>query len=375
MEKAKTSWTKYVIPGFVFQQVVIGGGYGTGAEIAQFFGTQGLLGGFLAQMITMVVWTLMCVITFEFVRIFKTYDYGSLMKRLLGRGAILYEVCYWAMMVIIMGVVCASAGSMLNSLTGLSKWFGIGILSAGMVILVLKGTATIEKALTLWGYVLYAVYILFMVVVFYKFGGAIANEFARAEIGGDWWFNGLRYSFYNLVVVAVVLYTVRDLKTRKEAVLCGIISGIFGIIPAVLLLLVMGCNFTAAIQAEIPVAVVFEELNMLWLYILFESVLLGTLIATGTGFIKAVDDRVEIAYKRAKGYVPRWVRPAIAVGLTALGVVVSTFGLIPLIAQGYGIICWGFFLFFALPMLTIGLYKINSHDPDAEIEVEIYNEN
>ena len=292
-------------------------------------------------MITMVVWTLMCVITFEFVRIFKTYDYGSLMKQLLGRGAILYEVCYWAMMVIIMGVVCASAGSMLNSLTGLSKWFGIGILSAGMVILVLKGTATIEKALTLWGYVLYAVYILFMAVVFYKFGGAIANEFARAEIGGDWWFNGLRYSFYNLVVV----------------------------------LLVMGCNFTAAIQAEIPVAVVFEELNMLWLYILFESVLLGTLIATGTGFIKAVDDRVEIAYKRAKGYVPRWVRPTIAVGLTALGVVVSTFGLIPLIAQGYGIICWGFFLFFALPMLTIGLYKINSHDPDAEIEAEMYNEN
>lgn len=49
MEKAKTSWTKYVIPGFVFQQVVIGGGYGTGAEIAQFFGTQGLLGGFLAS--------------------------------------------------------------------------------------------------------------------------------------------------------------------------------------------------------------------------------------------------------------------------------------------------------------------------------------
>lgn len=38
MEKAKTSWTKYVIPGFVFQQVVIGGGYGTGAEIAQFLG-------------------------------------------------------------------------------------------------------------------------------------------------------------------------------------------------------------------------------------------------------------------------------------------------------------------------------------------------
>lgn len=129
-------------------------------------------------------------------------------------------------MVIIMGVVCASAGSMLNSLTGLSKWFGIGILSAGMVILVLKGTATIERRLP-WGYVLYAVYILFMAVVFYKFEELLLMNSPGQKSGATGGSTACGIPFYNLVVVAVVLYTVRDLKTRKEAVLCGIISGIF----------------------------------------------------------------------------------------------------------------------------------------------------
>ena len=43
---SKRSWTRYLVPGFIFQSVVIGGGYGTGAEIAQYFGvtTDYLLG-------------------------------------------------------------------------------------------------------------------------------------------------------------------------------------------------------------------------------------------------------------------------------------------------------------------------------------------
>ena len=40
----KNGIMKYLIPGFIFQSVVIGGGYGTGAEIAQYFGVNGMLG-------------------------------------------------------------------------------------------------------------------------------------------------------------------------------------------------------------------------------------------------------------------------------------------------------------------------------------------
>ena len=37
----------YVVPGAVFQSVMIGGGYGTGREIVEFFTSFGLLGGLL----------------------------------------------------------------------------------------------------------------------------------------------------------------------------------------------------------------------------------------------------------------------------------------------------------------------------------------
>jgi uncharacterized membrane protein YkvI len=277
------------------------------------------------------------------------------------------------MMILIMGIVNASAGSMIASLTGLSKWVGVIILSAGMIYLVIAGAAAIEKALSVWSYIMYAVYIVFMVVVFVKFGSNIQAEFAKVQIESTWFMSGLKYSFYNLVCVPVILYTVIGLKTRKEAITCGIISGCFGIIPAVLLLVVMSCNFTAAVSAEVPVTVIFETLNMTWLYVLFEVVLMGTLIATGTGFIKAADDRIEIAYKRKHGAVAKWLRPTIAISLTVMGIIVSTFGLIPLIAKGYGTICWGFFLFFALPLLTIGIYKLHKHGPIPDEDEEVYN--
>ena len=46
--KRRRKWTRYLTPGLVFQSVLIGGGYGTGAEIARYFGCHGLMGGLLA---------------------------------------------------------------------------------------------------------------------------------------------------------------------------------------------------------------------------------------------------------------------------------------------------------------------------------------
>jgi uncharacterized membrane protein YkvI len=227
----------------------------------------------------------------------------------------------------------------------------------GIILLVIKGTEAIEEVLSFWSYVLYAVYILFMIIVFVKFGSNISAEFAKAEVNSGWFTNGLKYSFYNLGIVPALLYTVRGAKNRREAVTSGLLAGVIGIIPAALLLLVMACDFSSVISAEVPVTVVFSNLNMTWLYAIFEIVLFGTLIETGTGFIKAVDDRIEISVAK-KGSVPKWIRPSIAVGLVVVGICISTFGLTGLIAKGYGTISWGFLFIYVIPMLTLGIYKI-----------------
>lgn len=357
----KKSWTRYLVPGFIFQSVVIGGGYGTGAEIAQYFGVQGMLGGLMGMVVTTVIWSLLCAVTFEFVRLFRTFDYNSMMHALLGKAGILYEICYVILMLIVLGVINATAGSMIQDLTGLNPWVGVIILAVGISLLVILGTEAIEKVLSFWSVVLYAVYALFLIMVFVKFGGNIMAEIGKGEVGGGWFMGGMQYAFYNLGIVPALLYTVDGAETRKEAVTSGILAGLIGVIPALLLLLAMGCNMPEVVANEVPVTVVFGMLDMRWLYVIFEIVLFGTLIETGTGFIKAVDDRIETTVLRRGGKVHVMVRPVIAVGAVLIGIGVSTFGLTGLIAKGYGAASWGFLIAYVIPMLTIGVYKISKH--------------
>ena len=197
----KKPWTRYLVPGFVFQSVVIGGGYGTGAEIMQYFGANGLVGGLLGLTVTMITWSVLCAVTFEFVCLYRTFDYSSMMSALLGRAGVLYELCYIGMLLLVLGVINATAGSMVHNLTGLSPWAGVLLLAGGMFLLVIKGTETVERALSLWSYVLSGVYFLFMVIVFVRFGGNVSAEFARREAGAGWFSSGLQYAFYNLGIV------------------------------------------------------------------------------------------------------------------------------------------------------------------------------
>ena len=366
----RRNWTWYLTPGLVFQSVLIGGGYGTGAEIARYFGSRGLLGGVLALAAAAAGWAALCAVTFEFVRVFRTYDYGSMMRRLLGRAGFLYDLCFYAMLLLVLGVVNATAAAMVHALTGLPPWSGVALLSLGVVLLVLRGTEAIEKALSLWAYVLYAVFLLFLAAVFLRFGDAVAAELRRGEIRPGWLSGGLRYASYNLICVSMILYTLRDLQTRREAVTCGILAGLLGAAPALPLLLAMGCDFPAVLASETPVTAIFQRLDMPWLYLLFEIVLFGTLIETAAGFIKALEDRIERALFRSCGpgrYPPAgpdpsswtWLaRPLITGAVTALGICVSTFGLTELIDKGYGAICYGALLLFALPMLTRGVRMI-----------------
>ena len=66
---------RYLLPGFVFQSVVIAGGYGTGRELAEFFLTHGPVGGLLAMtLVSTVLWSAVCAGSFEFARVFRAHS-------------------------------------------------------------------------------------------------------------------------------------------------------------------------------------------------------------------------------------------------------------------------------------------------------------
>lgn len=356
---------KYLLPGFIFQSVTVGGGYGTGAEIKEFFASVGLQGGLMGMVITLIVWAVVAAFCLEFARMFHAYDYGTLMKKLLGKFAYLYDACYWVMLLIVLGVVNATAGAMFTELTGWSQWIGIIALNLWSISLLLRGTEAIEDEYSFWSYLLYAVYAIFLIATFTKFGTQITTELAKAEVRPDWVMKGFQYSFYNLAQIPMFLYAARHIKTRDEAFIAGGLAGLIAIVPGALLLLAMSADMAGVMAAKVPVLVVFKALDMNWLYYAFELVLFATLVETDTGFIKAVLDRIQPVM--GKKYTNN-VHVAIIIVCSIIGICVSAFGLIGLIAKGYGTICWGFFILFAVPVCTIGAYQIFKHPKNWQVE-------
>jgi len=82
---------RFVLPGLAFKAVVIGGGYATGRELAEFFLPSGPWGGIAAMMLAMVIWSGVCVATFVFARASGARDYQTFVRALLGRGWVVFE--------------------------------------------------------------------------------------------------------------------------------------------------------------------------------------------------------------------------------------------------------------------------------------------
>lgn len=360
MKTSRSFFKKYLVPGLVFQSVVIAGGYGTGAELMEFFLRFGPRAGLIAMLtISMVIWAVVCAATYEFARVFKTYNYRTMFQKLLGKAWFLYEICYVVLLMIVLAVIASSAGSILNELWGLNYYVGVIGLMIGVGTLVYFGTDAIEKVLSLWSMVLYVVYALFMILVFVKHGSNISGALSNSPMEPGWVMGGFQYGFYNLGIIPAVLFTLAHAETRKEAVVSGLLSGVIGILPGVFLLLAMIAYYPNILGETVPTVVMLNDLGFNWLQILFQIVLFGTLIETGTGFIFAVTERFN-TWRVDQGKQPsKAMSMVVTVLLLLLGVFIAQFGLLSLISQGYGTISWGFLLIYVLPILTLGIYKIS----------------
>lgn len=140
--------------------------------------------------------------------------------------------------------------------------------------------------------------------------------------------------------------------------MAGIMSGLIGMLPALFLYLSMLGYYPEIMDATVPTVLMLSKLGMGWLNIVFQIVLFGTFIETGAGFIFAVTERVDEALVDNGKQPSKTIRVAITIALVLLGVFIAQFGLLSLIAQGYGTITWGFFFVYVIPILTLGVYKV-----------------
>lgn len=349
---------RFLLPGFVFQSVVIAGGYGTGRELVEYFLSRGPLGGLLAMALSTLLFSAVCVASFEFARVFRAFEYRSFFQKLLGRHWVAFEVLYIALMMIVLAVIGAAAGSIFEETFGLHYLAGVAAIMTLVAALVFGGNRLIERAFTGWSAVLYLVYAIFFVWCLASFSTEIRAALSSGEIEGSWVRSGFEYVGYNLGVLPVVLITIRHARSRRDTFVSGLLAGPIGMIPALLFFVAIAGQYPGIVDESLPANRMLSLLGSRGFQIAFQVMLFGTLAETGAGLIHAVNERIAQGYRDRARELPSLTRVVAAVGMLALGALIAQVGLIPLIGVGYRYISYGYLAVFVLPVLTWGLVLI-----------------
>jgi uncharacterized membrane protein YkvI len=358
---------RYLLPGFVFEAAVIAGGYATGRELVEFFVPAGPWGGLLGMLVSMLFWSAVLMVSFELARIARAYDYRSFFKLLLGRGWVLFEIGYVALMVLILAVMGAAAGEITFSLFGWPKLVGSLAMIAATGLVLFYSTAAVEKFLSLSVGYLYLVYIVFVVWSFVAFGERIEAAFASAPVGDGWFKAGITYAGYNVATMPAVLFCIRHLTRRREALVAGFLSGPLGMLPGVVFYVAMMGYYDEIADVALPSAFLLGKLGAPWFEWAFQIAVLLTLVDTGVALLHAINERVAKTYEERRQSMPRVLRPTIAVTVMIVSVyAASAIGLVDLIAKGYGLLTYAFIAILIVPVLTIGVWRITRSERTAE---------
>ena len=355
------SWfQRFLLPGLLFKGVVIGGGYATGRELVEFFFGSGPLGALYGILFAMLIWSVVCAASFAFAQAVRAYDYRAFFRELLGPFWILFELSYLALMVLIIAVIAAAAGATGAMLVGWPSWVGAGLLMTAIVAVCTFGSAGVEKMFRVSSVILYGVYVLFVIVALSHFGDRTAANLASDVPVEGWASGGLLYASYNVIGVIAVLPFLVHQRSRRDAIVSGLLAGPLAMLPGLLFFLSMIAFYPAIGNEPLPANFILAQIGFGWFTALFNIMLLVALLETGVGGVNAITDRVADAFEaRRHSPLPRFGFLAVsALIVFGSGVVATQVGLIDLIAKGYGAFAYVMLAIFIIPLLTIGLWRL-----------------
>jgi uncharacterized membrane protein YkvI len=349
----------YLIPAAVFQGVIVGGGYGTGREIVEYLSRHGPLGGLVAAGVIAGAFALILAVAFAFAHHFRIRDYRHFVKALLGPAWVAYEVLFVVLLVIVLAVIGSAAGQVLDDGFDVPFAGGVSAVFIAVVVLNFFGRELVERSLFAWTVLLMLGLVSLIVFVVSTEMNAVSESFAGYGTVGNAAISGFKFALYNSAVIPVLIYCVEGIQTRREAFYSGAIAGVFGAIPAVMLHLAFMSRYPQIVEQSLPTYWLLALTAGPTATYLYFVILFGTIVLTAVGVLQGVNERLD-GWRADRGRAPfsREWHAAAAGGLLAISMLLARFGIVDLVARGYGTLAWGFFLVFTLPLLTIGSFKL-----------------
>lgn len=360
-------YRRYLLPGIIFQSVIIGGGYATGREIVEFGGKYGAY-GLLAIIVMFIGFSLFSWLTFEVARVFQAFNYQSWIKELIFSLWPLFDLLFVSMAVLVLGVLSAATGSIAEEVLDLPYWLGAGVVLLLVVVLNFYGKRVITKFKTIGTIALYSSFLVFSAWVISSRSEQIASALVRADtsyfsdlgMGAVLW-AGVLYVGYNLATLPTTLFVLDAHTTRRQTLWAGLVAGTLVVAPFSLTWLCLLGFYPdpQVLDAPVPWIRMLTFTAPAWVLILYGLVVVWTLVETCTGFIHAILERIDASLIQLHGVGLRPLQSgAIAAGVLVTAGVLARFGIIDLIAKGYTAMAYGFLLLMAVPLLTVGLYRV-----------------
>jgi uncharacterized membrane protein YkvI len=355
------SWfQRLILPGLAFKAVVIGGGYATGRELAEFFLPSGPRGGLAGMVLAMIIWSVVCAVTFRLARVWHSLDYRTFFDRLLGPFAILFELSYYPYIVLILSVFGAAAGALGSAMFGWPAIAGTLCLVGGIALFTTFGNASVERLFKWVSILLYATYGIFLVLALFRFGALIPARFAAPVPTDGWAMGGVTYAAYNVVGAVVILPVMRHIRTDREAVAAGFLAGPLAMLPAIIFFVCM-CAFYPEIRNQtLPSDFMLRQMQLPWFHWTFQLMIFAALLECGTGSVHAVNERIASSRRRrGAADLSKLARLAIAGGMLVGSVFLADrFGLVTLIARGYRTLGYVMLVLYVVPVMTFGIWQL-----------------
>lgn len=344
---------RFLLPGLAFKAVIIGGGYATGRELAEFFLPAGPWGGLLAMLLATLIWGVVAAATFHFAHRIGARDYRSFFKALLGPGWVAFEIAYAAFIVLILAVFGAAAGAIAAATLGVPAIWGTLALMLGIIGCVAFGNTGVERVFLWVSVLLYATYAIFLVLALAGVGDRIANAFAQSPApAGDWALGGITYAGYNIIGAVIVLPVTRHLRSGRDAVIAGALAAPLAMAPALLFFVAMTAFLPEIAGTVLPSDYMLVRLGHPAFHILFQTMIFAALLESGTGAVHAINERVARARGHDGGLSPK-IRALAALTLLAPCMFLADrIGLVNLIAGGYRALAGLLILLYVIPLLV-----------------------
>ena len=129
---------------------------------------------------------------------------------------IVYEITYVLGLILTISVIGSASGKLTHELSGLPEIVGTIVMMGLVGFFVFYGSALIIKVLSVWSFLLYAVYIVLALACWLDFGDTIKDMVILYKEDSQWFLGGVKYAAYNLGGIPAILFSIRYIRVGEK---------------------------------------------------------------------------------------------------------------------------------------------------------------